>query len=66
MGWEWGLILPGLMADLEEVILMTTIEIKKIIIKASISAKKSRPVLHKYHGCERQRKVVELFQIKRT
>lgn len=40
MGWELGLILPGLMADIEEVTLITTIEIKKIIIKASTSAKK--------------------------
>lgn len=40
MGWEWGLILPGLMADVEEVILITTIGIKKTIIKASTSAKK--------------------------
>lgn len=54
------------MADVAEVMLMTT-GIKKIIIKASISAKKkNRPVFHRYHGCERQRKVVELFQIKRT
>lgn len=49
------------MADVEEVILITTIGIRKTIIKATTSAKKCRPVLHKYHGHERQRKVVELF-----
>lgn len=55
-----GLVPSVLMADIEEELSITTIRIKKAIIKFLL-LQNCRPGLERYHVCERQGKVAEVF-----